>query len=658
MKNGVDIKTAAKLLGKTERHLRRQCCLGQLPGAKRTQDGWMIPASADSRLSGVKSPQQLSFDVDLLDVPAHKRDEAIRRRGIIEKMEAFLAAACRNNIGRVEAMQRYANDVGVPVRTLQRWLADWRQRGIAGLIDSRGGQTFGEIISKAAWDAFQSMYLTQQRLSVKVCLNNISYIGKSEKKGWVIPTLRTMQRYVNEQIPYPVLVLHREGMAAYEAKCAPYVMVDQASVEPGAVWVGDHHQFNCWIQHRGQWVRPWITAWEDYRSRMILGWHISVNPNQTTILQAFKAGCQQYGPPESVKIDNGKDYDSELFTGQTKLERKRALNKGYIDEDTVAGIYAMLGVGVSFAIPYHPQSKKIERWFDTLDCQFTKTMPTYCGKDSNRKPDDLVAMLKTDAAKREAMTLETFAAAAGRYIEIYNRSTHTGTGMDGLTPIEVFSWRPSTRVVCKDTLDLLTQVWTGVQTVGKNGVKVKGLYYGQFNPELLAYQSKGVRVAYSPDDMRTVHIYDAITYKLITIAEQATLAPYGKVDEEMLRDAMQQKNRSRRIVKLAKPAGRVAAMSLADLTLEAMAAAADDRPATAAAAAAANIKPVRTPLDGQAKEHLRQRQQLTLRRAVGDGVNRRLEIEETIQTYQPRKLVMDESEPIQSKIRIFEDGHE
>jgi putative transposase len=654
MNKMVDIKTAAGLLGINEGHLRRQCCLGKMAGAKRTQQGWRIPIAADSRLSGIKSPEQLSLDVDLTDVPAHKRDEAIRRRGIIEMAEQFCAIACRNNIGRAMALQRFSNDLQIPIRTLQRWLSDYRQRGIAGLIDSRGGQSFGEIISKEAWDLFLNMYLTQQRLSVKLCLNNVSYTAKNEKKNWTLPSLRTMQTYINDKIPYPVLVLHREGMAAYEAKCAPFIITDPDSVAPGAVWVGDHHQFNCWVQYRGQWVRPWITAWEDYRSRMMVGWHISANPNQTTILLAFKNGVAQYGPPESVKIDNGKDYDSELFTGQTKLERKRAISKGYIDEETVAGIYAMLNIRVSFAIPYHPQSKKIERWFDTLDMQFTKTMPTYCGKDSNRKPDDLVAYLKTEGAKRSAMTLETFVAAAERYIDIYNRTPHTGFGMDGIAPAEVLNRRTSVRAIDKDTLNLLTQVWTGVQTVGKNGVKVKGLWYGQYNPELLAYQNKPVRVAYDPDDIRTVCVYDANTYKLVTIAEQVTLAPYGQVDEETLREAMANKNRSKRIVKLARPAARVAVMSLADLTLEAAADKAINKPIETVR----NVKPVRTPMDGQLKAHLQKQQQHKLRRAVGDGVHNRLEFEtESETTYQPRRLVLDD-QPANSSIRIFEDGNE
>ncbi len=143
---------------------------------------------------------------------------------------------------------------------------------------------------------------------------------------------------------------------------------NSGAVAAGQIFVGDHHMFNCWVWNRGRWVRPWITAWGDFRSRAIVGFYITEAPNQTTIMRAFKRAIEIYGPPDSVKIDNGKDYDSEMWTGITKAKR-RALKKGYLDEMLVAGIYAMMDIGVSFAIPYHPQSKPVERFFDTMDRQ-------------------------------------------------------------------------------------------------------------------------------------------------------------------------------------------------------------------------------------------------------------------------------------------------
>ena len=106
-----------------------------------------------------------------------------------------------------------------------------------------------------------------------------------------------MHRLIDDRILLAVQVLHREGLAAYEAKCAPYIEVDPDSVEPGQVWVGDHSEFNCWIRHAGRWVRPWVTAWEDYRSRAIVGYRISASPNQTTIMLAAKRAVEEHGPP-------------------------------------------------------------------------------------------------------------------------------------------------------------------------------------------------------------------------------------------------------------------------------------------------------------------------------------------------------------------------
>ena len=138
-----------------------------------------------------------------------------------------------------------------------------------------------------------------------------------------------------------------------------------------------------------QWVRPWLTAWTDMRSRTLVGWHVNTGGNQTTIMRALRRGVDSYGPPESVKIDNGRDYDSEMWTGTTKAKRRKSLKAGYIDETMVTGLYGMLGISVSFSIPYHPQSKPIERFFHTVDIQFTKTFDTYCGKDHARKPTAL-----------------------------------------------------------------------------------------------------------------------------------------------------------------------------------------------------------------------------------------------------------------------------
>lgn len=598
-------------------HIRRMCRNGELPGAYKEGGGWRIPADAHPKLASKSSADIHS----LKDVSADKREKAAEKLGFIEQFRKFEAEFEGK---KRQAVAMFCKYHGLGTRTLYNWLSRYRSEGLAGLVDMRGSGQIDGAISAEAFEVFKSMYLTQQQLSIKHCWQNINYINSSENRGWQIPPLRTMQRYVRQFIPENVIVLHREGIEAYNAKCAPYIQQAPDSVRPGEVFIGDHHQLNCWIRHRGKWVRPWLTGWEDMRSRAIVGFWISTSPNQTTILQAFKRAVQQHGPPDSVKIDNGKDYDSEMWTGMTKTKRK-ALKAGYIDEKFVAGLYGLMDVKASFAIPYRPQSKRIERLFDTVDRQFTKTIDSYCGKDSARKPEKLNEMLKSASVINSAHTLESFREVFGKYAEAYNNTAHTGDGMAGKSPVEVIASRISQRVLPDGVLDLLMRVWSGELKVGKNGVRFKGLWYGQYDMDLAAYQNKKVRVAYDPDDMREVYVYDGKTMKLITIAEQNRLISYGdKVSEEALREAMRQKTRARRIARQFADSRLTANMDLTNLTIKAMDDAAKPQKQQPKQK---RLRPVVTPFNDQVEEHRRKKNKQVVKKAVGMEDTSRLNID-------------------------------
>lgn len=609
-------------MGVSVRHVRRMCIKGELPGAMKRDGEWSIPTTAHPKLTGGPANglgANLAESGELVEIPEKKRAKALRKLGIIQEFYRFERAelAGEKPVKRAAAIALFAGKGGVTERSLWRWLAAYRREGLRGLVNnSGGGKLIGEIISPPAFDLFKSLYLDPRQPTVRQCWLNACYVNKDRDMGWKVPPMAAMYKFVKDHIPLPVLILHREGLAAYEAKCAPYIERDPDSVEPGAVWVGDHSQFNCWIRYRGAWVRPWITAWEDMRSRMIVGWYISASPNQTTILQAMKRAIENYGPPDSAKIDNGKDYDSYMWTGQTKQERKRrVLTKGYIDEQMVAGIYAMMEIGVSFAIPYNAKAKPVERFFDTLDKQFTKSVPTYCGKDTDRRPEDLHKLLNDNTLIRSAYDLPGFEQVVGRFVEVYNNSAHTGKGMEGRTPAVVFESRTSRRMMVEGVAELLMRVWSREIKVGKNGVVVNKICYGQYNTELLMQQGRMVRLAYDPDDMRQVYVYDARTLKLITIAEQNRLVAYGRaVAETELRAAMQQQRHAKKIVHDFRGAQLTANMDLTDLTLRAMEDAAEkppakDRPET--------IRPVRTALDDQVREHERQAVVKAVKRASG-----------------------------------------
>jgi len=620
MRDYIGTKTAAGLCGTTRRNIRMMCVMGRFPGAFKTGSRWKIPRSAHPKLTAGRGPANLADSEELRDLPARKRDDALRRLGIIQRFERFAAERCRGTRANKMAAGLFtAQQEGVTKRSLERWISRYKKEGLLGLVDSRGGGKFnGQIISDEAFEYFKSLYLDARQPTLTQCWQNLRFINESEQRGWTIPAMRAMYNYVRNRIPLGVLVLHREGLNAYEAKCAPYIQLDPDSVEPGDVWVGDHSPFNCWIRHRGKWVRPWITAWEDLGSRMLLGWHISACPNQSTILLAMKRACEKYGPPESVKIDNGRDYDSEMWTGTTKKKRK-ALEKGYLDEQMVAGIYAMMDVAVSFAIPYNAKAKRIERIFDTIDQQFAKTVPTYCHKDVIRRPEDMARMLNDPKVIANGYDLEGFANVFARYAKAYNNTAHSGEGMDGRTPAEVLASRTRQRIMAEGVLELLMRVWSGELTVGKNGVRFKKMYYGQYNMELAIYQGKKVRVSYDPDDLRTLYIYDSKTLRLVTTAEQNQLIKYGRaVDEDSLRFAMRQKSQRKRIERQYRDTALTANMDLTDLTIRAMAEGEKGRKGTEAEEhRGKTIRPVRTPLDDQVAEHKRREIVKAVKKAAG-----------------------------------------
>jgi hypothetical protein len=316
----------------------------------------------------------------------------------------------------------------------------------------------------------------------------------------------------------------------------------------------------------------------------------------------MKQAVQIYGPPDSVRIDNGRDYDSQLWTGTTK-EKRKVLGKGYLNESWLRGLYGMMDVEMSFTIPYHPQSKPIERWFDTLDMQFTKTMPTYCGKDTKRRPDYLKDLLGSERAIAEAYDLTGFTQLIDKYIEAYNRSAHGGAGMEGKSPAEVLAARKSKRVILTEVLELLMRVWTKELQVGKNGVRFNGLYYGQYNPQLLACQGRKVRLAYDPEDVRQIYVYDSVTLKLVTMAEQNELVHYGAaVNEEALRAALRKKAGA---IKIVREYGRVGRAYNTDLPSLAIEARQGEQRVGESEQAGRTLRPVRTPLDGQADAHKR-----------------------------------------------------
>jgi hypothetical protein len=173
-----------------------------------------------------------------------------------------------------------------------------------------------------------------------------------------------------------------------------------------------------------------------------------------------------------------------------------------------------MGITCTFATPYNPQAKGwIERFFGTVEGQFGKTFQTYCGNKPENRPestDKILADVKKGNDPAGIPSIDHVRHEFGRWVEeVYHVTPHTGAGMDNTPPIAFMRENlDSKRVAEEHVLDLMLMSWSKPVKVGKHGVVFNRINYGMQSVELFAVQGQEVRVAYDPNDVSEVAVFD------------------------------------------------------------------------------------------------------------------------------------------------------
>jgi len=199
-----------------------------------------------------------------------------------------------------------------------------------------------------------------------------------------------------------------------------------------------------------------ISAFVDYRSRKAWGtwaWEGSSRSIAATMLRAML----EVGPPEGIYVDNGKDY-KKVAKGAIHGSELPAIG----DDDAKApqtwyddeykriertGLLARLGIAVTHCIPRHPQSKHVERFFRTMHERFDAVHSTYTSGSPFTRPEATeAAMMRHRRLLKAGRVEESNHPTASRFIlgclswiREYNATPHSGEGMDGRSPDEVFA---------------------------------------------------------------------------------------------------------------------------------------------------------------------------------------------------------------------------
>lgn len=375
----------------------------------------------------------------------------------------------------VELLEQYLSEMhGVSARSIRRWAACYRKHGgDVALADKRRADKNQSRWAKHHPELAQvaAHVLLQRKLSVTVAFESVCLLAQQRRLP--IPSYETVRSFLNNihEIDPGMKTYALEGKQKYEAVFAPYIRRGYTDVASNELWVSDHaiadtlvqdDIFQCDLRH----MRLQMTTLLDFHSRYVVGYTFSEAGSSRSIISAFRRAASQYGLPYGFYCDNGKDYRKVAKGAQRHeleqaeldaADRIKADLPSLLGSEQNGGVLARLGIPVTYCIPFHPQSKHVERYHRTWHERFCKIFDTYTGGAPHLRPDRTTAelsyhnklrmMRKRGVLDAQGVMENSALPLASEYIALfeawlekwYHARPQRGEGMDGRSPSEVFA---------------------------------------------------------------------------------------------------------------------------------------------------------------------------------------------------------------------------
>ncbi len=540
----LSVKEVAELKGCSERYIQNCISKGKLEAIEKLNAKgkikFYVPISAlpdDIRAKYYKqirrdenAPPELKEDTAETSLKRHKnavkrsfeeyseaeRNEITRWVKILEEWQALRSRYNKKTefdplyCSKIKIEQP---DINISPDILYKKLAAYRGQNLDGLLDGRGGWNRNNFnINEKVWKAFLWFYLDERQPRISECYRNVCDWTAEFYPELLdcMPTERSFRRHVKSDIDLYVKTYKREGEKALLDRCAPYVERLYDNIHANSAWIADNHTLDV-ISFDGKTNhRLYITAFQDAKSGVIVGFNITENPSSQSTIIALRMAIMRFGIPDLIYLDNGSEFANHDIGGRGYRAKHKST-----DDPIPSNIFQRLGITAQFAQVCNADAKPIERTFLTVKNQFSRSLETFCGGNITERPESLKRIIKdgkripTDSAVRELL---------GMWIDNdYNIQPYGGSEkcFKGMSRIEVWNAdikETGVKLAGEAELNLMLMRTTRVQKVKRNGVFInisgEKLWYYDRN-ETCRLLKKEVFVRYDPADLTQARIYDS-----------------------------------------------------------------------------------------------------------------------------------------------------
>lgn len=374
-------------------------------------------------------------------------------------------------------LQSVAREAGIPYRTAQRWVAQYRLFGLAALSrkkrEDRGER---RAVSTKVKEIIEGLALQKPPLPISALYRQVVRFSKDLNE--TAPSYGTVFNIVRS-LGADLVTLAHEGTKAYSETFELVHRREAAS--PNAIWQADHTPLDIWlVRPDGTTAKPWLSVVIDDYSRAVAGYFLSFEaPSALHTSLALRQAIWRKedarwivcGIPEVLYTDNGSDFTSH------HLEQ----------------VGADLKIRLIFSLPGKPRGRgRIERFFATVNEMFLCELDGYAPAGSAVRGKPTLMLAEFDARLRSF------------FLDVYHRRECSETKIPPVERWEANGFLPR-MPDSLEQLDLLLIQVAKARQVRVDGIHFQSLRY--ISTTLAAYVGEMVTLRFDPRDMAEIRVF-------------------------------------------------------------------------------------------------------------------------------------------------------